>query len=107
MVDCDGVDLLEFVICIVIYYVFIFLFVVMQTVLLTTRIDTSVVDIIKQFAKSANITQRQVIEEAVRLFALQKKKHAIQTSFARIANDPDTIALADTDMSEFLDSYHA
>lgn len=79
----------------------------MQTSVFTTRIDTSVLDIIKQFADNTQTTQRQIIEEAIHLFAIQKKKNAIKRSFSHIWKDEDMITFAETDMSDFLDSYNS
>lgn len=77
----------------------------MQTSVFTTRLDTSVIGLIKQSASELNTTQREFVEQAVRSLALIQKRKKISESFQQLQNDKDNLNLADSGFEELLSYY--
>jgi hypothetical protein len=67
----------------------------------TSTLPDELISQVKEYAEKYKMTKNKVIEEALKRYFFEQKRKEYEESFARIANDPETIELAEMGIADY------
>ncbi len=73
----------------------------MNTTTFTSTINPDSLAWATDYAEQSNKTRREVFEEAIDAYRQKKTKSLLKESFTRIAQDMDTVEMAEWGMSDY------
>jgi predicted transcriptional regulator len=67
----------------------------------TSTLPDDLISQVNEYAEKYQMTKNKVIEEALRQYFFDQKRKEYEESFARIANDPEVVELAEMGMEDW------
>ena len=74
----------------------------MNTTTFTSTINPDALAWATEYAEQANKTRREVLEEAIETYRKLKTKSLLKESFTRIAQDMDSVEMAEWGMDDYV-----
>ena len=69
----------------------------------TSTLPDDLISQVNEYAEKYQMTKNKVIEVALRQYFFEQKRKEYEESFARIANDPEVVELAEMGMEDYAD----
>ena len=69
----------------------------------TSTLPDDLISLVSEYAEKYQLTKNKVIEEALRQYFFNQKRKEYEESFARIANDPEVVELAEMGIEDWAD----